>query len=377
MIPYGRQSIEDDDIEAVVRCLKSPWLTTGPEVASFEDEFKAFVGSKFAVAVNSGTAALHCAYYAAGIGPGDEVIVPTVTFAATANAAVFLGATPVFCDVQPGTLLIDPLKVEALVSPKTKAIVAVDYAGQPCDYDALRAIADRQGLALIADSCHSIGATYKGRSIGSVADLTAFSFHPVKHLTTGEGGMITTHSERYNAKMRQFRNHGITSDHRERETKNTWRYEMVDIGFNYRLTDIQCALGRTQLRKQKKWLLKRREIAKKYDEFFKSNKQLTPLVLTAHVEHAYHLYVVKCSRLVGENSRDDLFQKLRAEGIGVNVHYIPVHLHPFYKNQFKTKEGMCPVAEEECQKILSLPMYPTITDNEISTIQATIGKVIG
>ena len=239
-IPYGRQWIKDDDIKAVIDVLKSDWLTTGPSIDAFEKAVAEFVGAQYSVAVSSGTAALHTAMYAAGIKTGDEVIVPTMTFAATANAVVFQGGTAVFCDVDAETLLIDPSLIEAKIGPKTKAIIAVDYAGQPCDYDILREIADRNKLLLIADACHSIGALYKGRKVGTLADLTVFSFHPVKHITTGEGGMVVTNNPEYSKRMKMFRNHGITLDHRQRAKKNTWFYEMVDLGYNYRMTEISA-----------------------------------------------------------------------------------------------------------------------------------------
>jgi perosamine synthetase len=242
-IPYGRQWIDADDIAAVCEVLRSDWLTTGPKIPEFEAVFSRYVGTKFAVAVSSGTAALHCAMYALGIGPGHEVIVPTMTFAASANCVVYQGGIPVFVDVAPDTLLIDPKEVERNITPQTKAIIAVDYAGQPCDYDALKEIAARYRLSMVADACHALGASYRGRSVGSLADLSVFSFHPVKHITTGEGGIITTDNEEYAKRLRIFRNHGITSDHREREVQGSWFYEMVDLGYNYRITDFQCGVG--------------------------------------------------------------------------------------------------------------------------------------
>ncbi|MCP4566239.1 MAG: aminotransferase class I/II-fold pyridoxal phosphate-dependent enzyme, partial [FCB group bacterium] len=248
MIPYGRQSIDEEDIQSVVEVLRSDWLTTGPKVDAFEHALADYVGAEYGVAVSSGTAALHCAMYALGIGPGDEVILPPMTFAATANCVVFLGGTPVFADVQPDTLLIDPVAVEKKITKRTRAIIAVDYAGQPCDYDSLRDIANSHGLSLIADGCHALGAVYKGHRVGSLADMTVFSFHPVKHITTGEGGMITTNDPKFAGRMRRFRNHGIDTDFRQREQQGSWYYEMVDLGYNYRITDMQCALGLSQLK---------------------------------------------------------------------------------------------------------------------------------
>ena len=364
MIPYGRQHIDAEDIKSVVDVLQSDWLTTGPKVGEFERTFADFVGAKYAVAVNSGTAALHAAMYALGISPGDEVIVPAMTFAATANCVVFQGGTPIFADVDPETLLIDPSSVEDRISPKTRAIIAVDYAGQPCDYDTLAAIAGKHNLALVADACHSLGALYKDRPVGSLAFLNAFSFHPVKHITTGEGGMITTDDSKLAERMRLFRNHGITTDHRQRDAQDSWFYEMVDLGYNYRLTDFQCALGLSQLKKLPLWIQRRQEIARHYDEAFRSIPRVKPLSVQNETFHAYHLYVVRLDLDGKDLDRSVVFRKLREAGIGVNVHYIPVHLHPFYKNRFHTRLGLCPIAEAAYEQIISLPMYPTLKDKE-------------
>ena len=257
MIPYGRQFIDEEDIQAVVEVLRSDWLTTGPKIEEFEHAMAAYMGATHAVAVSSGTSALHCAMYSIGIGKGDEVIVPPMTFAATANCVVFQGGTPIFVDVDPDSLLIVPEKIEKKITPRTKAIIAVDYAGHPCDYDKLYEIAKKNKLVLVADSCHALGAEYKGRRSGTFADLNIFSFHPVKHITTGEGGMITTKNADYADRMRIFRNHGITTDHRQREKQGSWFYEMVNCGYNYRITDFQCALGICQLQKLPKFFKRR------------------------------------------------------------------------------------------------------------------------
>lgn len=376
IIPYGHQCIEEDDIAAVVDVLKSDWLTTGPRVGEFEKRFTDHVGSREAVAVSSGTAALHAAMYAIGIGPGDEVILPPMTFAATANAVVFQGGTPVFVDVQPDTLLIDPEKIEAHITPRTKAILSVDYAGQPCDYDALRSIAKQKRLSFIADSCHALGARYKGRLVGSLADLTVFSFHPVKHITTGEGGMITTDMPLAAERMRAFRNHGITADHRQREKQGSWFYEMVDIGYNYRLSDLQCALGMSQLGKSPAWLKRRRWIAARYDAAFARTPSVKPLLVSDDVLHAYHLYVVRFDLSGLKAGREEIFTALRSAGIGVNVHYVPVHLHPFYRERFKTGPGLCPVAEEAYEQIISLPIFPGMSGRDVdSVIEAVLNTV--
>lgn len=375
LIPYGRQLIEEDDIAAVVEVLRSDWLTTGPKVAEFERAVADFVGAQHAVAVSSGTAALHCAMYAIGIGPGDEVILPPMTFAATANAVLFQGGVPVFVDVDPDTLLLDPNQVEAKITRGTKAIVAVDYAGHPCDYDALRDIAQRHGLFLVADACHALGAEYKGREVGTLADLTVFSFHPVKHITTGEGGMITTDDPELARRLRLFRNHGITTDHRQREEQGSWCYEMVELGYNYRITDFQCALGVSQLNKLPKWLARRQEIARIYDEAFAGFPYVMPLSVSNDVLHAYHLYVVRIMDKEPSKKRESVFKHLREKGIGANVHYPPVHLHPFYRKRFNTGAGLCPVAEQAYDHILSLPMFPKLKSHEQEYVIKTIKEI--
>jgi perosamine synthetase len=376
MIPYGRQSIDEEDIRAVVEVLRSDWLTTGPKVAEFEQAFADFVNTKDAVAISSGTAALHAAVYALGIVPGDEVIVPTMTFAATANCVVFQGATPVFADVDPHALLISPAQVEAKITSRTKAVITMDYTGHPADYDAIRSITNKHGIKLVADACHALGASYKERPVGSLADLSVFSFHPVKHIATGEGGMVTTNDSELALRMRRFRNHGITTDYHQREEQGSWFYEMADLGYNYRLTDIQCALGLSQLSKLPRFLEKRRRIAKRYNDAFSHISNISPLAVSADVLHAYHLYVVKLNIESLGIDRMKLFQRLRQNGIGVNVHYIPVHLHPFYRNKFGTEKGLCPAAEAAYEQILSLPMHAEMTDRDVDTVCTTFQKII-
>jgi len=375
LLPYGRQSVDEDDLQAVVEVLKSDWLTTGPKVEEFEKAFATYVGAKYAVAVSSGTAALHAAMFALGIGPGDEVIVPPMTFAATANAVVFQKGKPVFADVNENTLLIDPAQVEAKITPHTKAVIAVDYAGQPCDYDALREIANRHGMTLVADACHALGGTYKGRRVGALADLNVFSFHPVKHITTGEGGMITTDNPEFAQRMLIFRNHGITTDHHQRGQQCSWFYEMLDLGYNYRLTDIQCALGMSQLPKLSEWVVRRQEIAKRYDAAFVKYPALKPLEVRRDISHAYHLYVIKLNLDKLRVDRSKVFNALRAEGIGVNVHYIPVHLHPFYRKQFGTAPEDCPVAENAYERIISLPIFPVMSNEDVEDVVIAVSKV--
>ncbi len=375
MIPYGRQLLDEDDIAAVAQVLRSDWLTTGPLVAEFEAAVAEVAGAAHGVAVSNGTAALHAAVFALGIGPGDEVVVPPMTFAATANAVVYQGARPVFADVDPGTLLLDPESAAACITPRTRAIIGVDYAGQPCHWDALRVLAGKHGLALVADACHALGAADQGRPVGALADITVFSFHPVKHVTTGEGGMAVTGDPRLAARMRLFRSHGIESDFRQREQKGSWFYEMTELGYNYRLTDIQCALGVSQMRKLPRFLARRREVAAVYDAAFAARPVVAPLARRTGAEHAYHLYVVQMP------DRDAAFVRLREAGVGVNVHYVPVHLHPYYRRTFGTGPGLCPVAEAAYERILSLPLHQGLSDADaarvVEAVLASAGSLGG
>ena len=375
-LPYSRQQIDDDDVAAVVEVLRSDWLTTGPRVDEFERAFAAATGARHAVAVANGTAALHTAYAAAGLGPGDEVIVPAMTFAATANAAVFVGARPVFADVDADALLLDPESVAALLGPRTRAIVAVDYAGQPCRYDALEELARRHGATLLADACHSLGATWRGRPAGTLAAATAFSFHPVKPITTAEGGMVTSDDEALAERARRFRNHGIDSDLRQREALGTWAYSMLDLGYNYRLSDLHAALGTSQLRKLPAWLERRRRLAARYDAALAELPGLEPLARLPGAEHAYHLYVVRLRTASPAEDRRRLFDGLRRQGIGVNVHYLPVHLHPYYRRTFGTGPGLCPRAEAAYDGILSLPLFPAMADADVDRVVAACRGVL-
>lgn len=376
LLPYGRQWIDEDDIVEVVSVLRSDWITTGPKVREFEEAFAAFTGSRHAVAVSSGTAALHAAMFALALGPGDEVIVPPMTFAASANCVIYQGATPVFADVEPGTLLLDPEQAAAKITPRTRAIIAVDYAGQPCNYERIRLLAEQHNLALVADACHAIGGSDNGRPVGSLADMNTFSFHPVKHMTTGEGGMITTDDPDLAHRLRLFRNHGITSDHHQREQQGSWFYEMIELGYNYRMTDIQCALGQSQLRKLPAWVQRRQEIARQYDAAFAEIPGVVPLAVRPGASHAYHLYVVRFDPQRVHMPRADLFRALRAENIGVNVHYIPVHLHPYYQRQVGTGPGLCPVAEVAYEQIISLPMFARMRDEDVADVVAAVRKVV-
>jgi UDP-4-amino-4,6-dideoxy-N-acetyl-beta-L-altrosamine transaminase len=375
MLPYARQCIDEDDRLAVDSVLKSNWLTTGPMVKEFEAAVANYTGAAEAVAVNTGTAALHAAVWAAGIGPGDEVIVPAISFVASANCALYVGATPVFADLSPDTLNLDPEDVRRKLTSRTKAIVAVDFAGHPCDHDALRAIADQHGLAIIADAAHSLGATYKGRKVGTLQDITTLSFHPVKHVTTGEGGMVLTDDAGIAKRVCSFRHHGIDMDLHARNKTNSWGYDVVDLGFNYRLPDINCALGVSQLAKSDRWLERRRAIVAGYNEALNGLPMLQLPEQRADCLSAWHLYVVRLNLETITVSRSQVFAALRAENIGVNVHYIPIPWMTHYANLGYTR-GQWPVAEGEYERVISLPIYPSMTDQDVADVVTAVHKVI-
>jgi len=381
-LPYARQWVEEDDIAAVSEVLRGDWLTTGPAVAAFEREFAVRVGAAYAAAVSSGTAALHAACFAAGVGRGDEVITSPLTFAASANCALFLGARPVFADIDPKTYNICPEEIEKKITPQTKAIVAVHFTGQPADLDAIREIARRHSLVVIEDAAHALGATYKGRPVGGLSDLTVFSFHPVKHITTGEGGMVTTNDEELYRWLLLFRNHGIV---RERELlvedQGPWYYEVQDLGYNYRLTDIQAALGLSQLKKLDRFLARRRQIAAAYSEAFAALPEVEIPYQAPGAASAWHLYVLalRLDRLA--KSRREIFEALRAENIGVNVHYLPVYRHPFYRwlgdpDSCSLQGFYCPHAEELYERLITLPLFPAMTDQDAADVITAVYKVI-
>lgn len=367
-VPYGRQSIEQADIDAVIDVLRSDWLTTGPMVETFEQELAKAGGKAFAVAVNSGTAALHAVMHCIDIGPGDEVILPPLTFAATANAVLYQGGIPVFADIDPDTLLLDPAAVEKRITAQTKAVVAVDYAGQACEYDELLALCRRKNLVLVSDACHSLGGQYRGVPCGAQADLSVFSFHPVKSITTAEGGAVLTDNEDLWRRLRCFRNHGITTDHRERAEQASWQYEMTELGFNYRLSDLHAALGSSQLLRLPDFIRRRQNLAAVYDRAF-SGSTIRPLKCLADVSHAYHLYVVRVK------NRQYVFEQLRSAGIGCNVHYIPVYLHPYYRQNFGFGSGLCPDAETAYEEILSLPIYPGLTEGQQQRVISVLREI--
>ncbi len=375
LLPYGRQWVDESDIRAVVEVLRSDWLTTGPKVQEFEEQVADYVGSEYAVAVNSGTAALHAAAFAIGIGPGDEIITTPLTFAATANCVLYLGGRPVFADVCPSTLNIDPQDVERKVTSRTKAVIAVDFTGQPCDYEAIWKVAERCNLRIIEDGAHALGAEYKGRRVGALNELTTLSFHPVKHITTGEGGMVLTDDADMAAKMRAFRTHGVTADFRRRAAAGSWFYEMVALGYNYRLPDINCALGLAQMRKLDSWLARRREIAARYTAAFAQLPEVKVPHILPQVNPAWHLFVIELDLSRIRVGRQQVFAALRAENIGVNVHYIPVYWHPYYQ-QLGYEKGLCPMAEMAYERLISLPMFPAMTDDDVEDVIAAASRVV-
>jgi UDP-4-amino-4,6-dideoxy-N-acetyl-beta-L-altrosamine transaminase len=374
MLPYGRHEVDETDIQAVVGVLQGDWLTNGPTVGRFEQAFAEVVGAQFAVAFSSGTAALHAAAYVAGIGPGDEVITSPLTFLASANCILYSGGTPVFADVDPDTLNLDPAAVEAALTPRTKAVLPIHFAGLPCDMEAIHTITRPRNLAVVEDAAHALGAEIGGRPVGGLSELTTYSFHPVKHITTGEGGMVTTNETLLAERLRRFRNHGIEREVRARQA--TWRQDMVGVGFNYRLTDIQGALGLSQLRRLDARLKRREEIATRYREAFVAMPELTAAPTREQTRHAWHLYPL---RLNGDRLRQDretIFQALRAENIGVSVHYRPVHLHPYYRDRFGTGPGLCPAAEAAFERLLTLPLFPGMTDGDVADVITAVAKVI-
>jgi perosamine synthetase len=376
LLPYGRQFLEETDIQAVVEVLRSDWLTTGPKVGEFEEAFAASVGAKFAVSFSSGTAALHAAAFAAGLHPGDEAITTPLTFAATANCVLYQGAVPVFADVSPDTLNLDPEQIVRRITAKTRALLPVDYAGHPADLSPILELARQKGLIVIEDACHALGALHQDRRVGSIANMTVFSFHPVKHITTGEGGMVTTEEEKFAEILRRFRNHGISSDARQRQTAGQWHYEMVFLGFNYRLPDFACALGIEQLKRLESNLARRREIAARYRTAFAEVEGVIAPSVRAEVNPAWHLYPIRLDLDRLSADRGQIFRALRAENIGVNVHYIPVHLHPYYRDRFGYRGGEYPIAEKAYEQLISLPMFHAMSDEDVDDVIRAVTKVV-
>jgi len=375
MIPYGKQTIDQNDINSVLKVLEeNEMLTTGKYVPEFENKICEYVGCKYALAVNSGTAALHLATYAIDIKDDDEVIVPAISFVASSNCVLYQKGKPVFCDINPNTLCIDIDKIESLITNKTKAILFVDMCGQPCDFDKINEISKKYNLITIHDAAHSIGAIYKDKKVGSYADVTCFSFHPVKNITTCEGGMMVTNNETYYNRAKAFRTHGISRDFKEREKMNSHYYEMQCLGFNYRIPDILCALGIEQLKKLDLFINKRNKIALKYNELLKPYENIV-IPLENNYYSAYHIYVIKIKLNNTKLSRDEIFTKLKENGIGVNVHYMPIYLHPYYEN-LGYKKGLCPESEKVYEQIITLPMFPLLKDEDIIKCVNILSNII-
>lgn len=373
-IPYGRQTIEDDDVEAVVRVLRSDFLTTGPEVPAFEQELAAACEAPHAVAVSNGTAALHCAYAAAGIGPGDEVITTPLTFSATSNMLLALGAVPRFVDVDLDTLCLDPAQVEAAIGPRTRGIAAVDYAGHPAPMVALKKLADAHGLVLVEDAAHSIGSRLGGHAVGSLADLTTFSFHPVKTITTGEGGAVLTNDAALAMRARDFRNHGMVRDAaRLQRNDGPWYYEIQSIGLNYRLTDVQCALGRSQLRKLARFSERRTEIVAQYTAAFADEPRLRLMRPSSDAQPSWHLFVV---RVKDAATRARFFAGLHRRGILAQVHYVAVNDMPLYRG-LGHDPAQTPIAMDAAQTAVSLPLYPALTDEDVARVVRAVRDSLG
>ena len=376
-LSYGRQYIDSEDIAAVADTLNSDFLTCGPKVEAFEAELCELTGAGYAAAVSNGTAALHVACLAAGIGPGDEVITTPITFAATANAVLYCGGTPVFADIDPETYEIDPLSIESKITHKTKAVITVDFTGQACDYDAIRAVCRKHGLLLIEDAAHSIGTRYRGIPVGKIADLTTFSFHPVKTVTAGEGGAVLAQDAALAERVKLFARHGIT---REKELlwdqgNSGWYYEQQLLGYNYRLTDLQCALAISQLKKLDQFAARRRELAEQYDRLLGAIPEVRLQKETDGSETVRHLYILRLDFSGLSCTRKEIYDALQAENIGVNVHYIPVYYFPYYQ-QLGYQKGLCPRAEEYYESCLTLPLFYSMTDRDQLDVVHAADKVI-
>jgi perosamine synthetase len=376
MLPYGRHSLEEEDVQAVTAALRSGWLTTGPKIEEFERAVAAAAGASHAVAVNSGTAALHAAVAAAGIGPGDEVITSPLTFVASANAVLYLGGRPVFAEVREDTLCMDPVDAEMKLTPRTRALLPVDFAGQPADLDELGRIAAARGLAVIEDAAHSLGGAYRGRAIGSIADLTTFSFHPVKIVTTGEGGAVTTERADLAARMRRFRSHGIDGDFRGREARALEFSPMVELGFNYRLSELGCALGVSQLGRLERSLKRRTQLAERYTAALADLRGVRLPAVPAHVRHGWHIFPVLLDLDRLRVDRRAVLAALRAENVGAIVHYVPAYWHPYYE-ALGYRRGLCPRAEAAWARLVTLPIFPMMTDGDQDHVVAALAKVLG
>lgn len=376
-IGYGHQYIDDADIQAVVDVLKSDFLTCGPKITEAEAKLCEITGAKHAVLIANGTAALHAAAFAAGISEGDEVITTPITFAASANCALYCGGKPVFADIDPETYNIDPDSIEKCITDKTKAVVAVDFTGQAVNVERIREICDRHNLIFIEDAAHSLGTKYNGKQVGSLADMTEFSFHPVKTCTAGEGGAVTTDDDELYKKLLLFRTHGITrvQDWMDKPSEGGWYYQQIDLGYNYRMTDIQAALLTSQLAKLDMFAARRKELVKRYDEAFNAMPEITVQKEIPQSDTVRHLYIIQLNTEMLKCGRKEVFDALQAEGVGVNVHYIPVYTFPYYQ-KLGYKMGSCPNAEKLYERIISIPLFYSMTDEDQEKVIEAIKKVI-
>lgn len=364
-LPYGLHDLSEDDIAEAVKVLKSDWITSGPKIDEFEKKFCEYTECKYAAAVNSGTAALDIAVGSLNLNPKDEIITTPFTFVATANSILYNRCRPVFADIKKDTYNLDPERVKEKITKNTKAIICVDFAGQPCDLDELKNIVEDANICLIEDASHAVGSEYKGQKIGSISDITTFSFHPVKHITTGEGGMIATNNKEFYKKMKMLRNHGIDKEVKERfGSESTWAYDMKFLGKNYRITDFQATLGIKQLERLDEFIERRRFIVEEYKKAFESFEDVTPPFVKKEVKHAWHLYTL----LLNKGNRDDFFTKMRSKNIGVNVHYIPIYHHTYYKENFGFEKKDFPVTEDIFKRIITLPLFPKMTKQDIKDV---------
>jgi perosamine synthetase len=376
MLYYGQQWINEADIQAVLNSLTSGFITQGPEIERFERAVADYVGVKYAVAFSSGTAALHGACYAAGIGKGDEVITTPITFVASSNCVLYQGGTPVFADIDANTYNLSPEDTERKITNRTKAIVAVDFTGQPVQMEHFRELADRHGLTIIQDAAHSLGAEYEGKKIGTLADMTMFSFHPVKHVTSAEGGMIVTNNAAFYQKLVLFRSHGITKEPELlQQNDGPWYYEMQELGYHYRMTDLQAALGTSQMDRLDDFVARRREIAALYTEAFRDIPGVTVPYQHPKADSSWHLYILRFDHSVYPAGRKELFAAYRAENIGVHVHYIPVYNQPYYQDLGYTKE-QCMNAEKYYQEALTLPLFPKMSDQDVQDVIEATKKIV-
>lgn len=376
-IYYGRQWIDEDDIQAVAEVLRSDYITCGPKVDEFEQDLVNYTTAKYAVAVCNGTAALHCACMAAGIGPGDEVITTPLTFAASANCALYCGAKPVFADIDPDTYNIDPESIRAHITPKTKAIVAVDFTGQAVKHKELRTLCDEFHLVFIEDAAHAIATQYDGKPIGSLADMTCFSFHPVKTITGGEGGAITTNSSEYYKRLMLARTHGITHDEAQMENaphEGSWYYEQIMLGYNYRLTDFQAALITSQMKKLDKFAARRKEIVKAYDQVFSQIPEIIVQKEIPESDTCRHLYIIRLNSEKLTCTRREFFDAMSAENVQCQIHYVPVYWFPYYQH-LGYQKGLCPNAEEVYNGIMSIPLYPKMSNQDVQDVIRAVKRI--